>query len=150
MSAPPRACRAVLATPLLALLVGCVNLHFERATVSEPITDSMLTKLKPGSSDVRACLTELGAPQIAFEQPSGRYALVWWWIDEFDWGFSISIPVTQGANASYRYSDIQLDQPGVLLLFDDRDVVQQIRRGRLSEFALERGATRLRPSVIED
>lgn len=144
-----RARRAAVVLPLALALGGCVTLQFEGGAASEPITDQQLDQIRAGETGLAACLAALGAPQLAYEQPRGSYALVWYWGDTFDWGFGFSVPFDEWTNASYRYTDTQNDRPGLLLLFDRNDVVQQLRRGPIGELA-PLGKRKTYPQVEDD
>ena len=123
----------LLLGPLLAALPSCVNLEFNRAVEAEPLTDDVAARIHAGTSNLQACLEHFGAPRAAFEQPEGRFALAWAWRDEFEWGVSVSFSIRTGASLSYRWNDTQLDIPAILVLFDEKLVAQQVRRGNLRE-----------------
>lgn len=135
--------RARVATFALAALssglASCVNLHFDRAVESEPIAEEAAARIRPGTANLPACLAVFGAPVLAFEQPERRFALAWAWRDEFDWGISVSLAIRTGASLSYRWSDAQLDFPAVLVLFDEDEVVEQVRRGTLRDVTKDLG-----------
>lgn len=133
---------------VLATLPSCVNLEFNKAVEDEPIADEVAAGLRVGTSDLQACLATLGAPRVAFEQPQGRFALAWAWRDEFEWGLSVSFSIRTGASLSYRWNDTQLDIPAVLVLFDDKLVAQQVRRGSLRE--ITRDLSRPKRSSVSD
>lgn len=139
--------RAILVTALLGL-TSCVNLSFDRDVDSEPIHADDLARISPGTANLAACLDQFGAPTLAFEQPEQRFALAWAWGDAFDWGISVSLPLRFGTNLSYKWSDAQLDFPAVLVLFDERQVAQQVRTGTLRD--LTKGLVKSKSPAIDE
>ena len=143
-----RAIPSLLAAAALLALPSCVNLSFDRDVDSETIGMAEVGRITPGTASLLTCLGEFGAPTIAFEDSEQRFSLAWAWGDAFDWGVSVSLPLRFGANLSYKWSDAQLDFPAVLVLFDQHQIVQQIRTGTLRD--LTKGLARTRSAAIDE
>ena len=134
-----------VATVALALS-ACVSVRFDRHRGYEPVADAVLDDLRTSGADFATCLQRLGAPNVVFEQPDGRFALAWAWIDQFGWGIDASLSL-RGFAVSGDFAGEQRNLKGVVLFFDRELRLVEIDRGLLHEFL--RAHSRPRPGAIE-
>lgn len=116
-----------------ALLSGCVTVRFDRRRAFEPVSGETLAKLRAGQSDLTACLAALGAPNQVYQQPDGRIAMAWAWLDHFGWGLNASVSL-RGLSVS---ADTDVDKRNIeaAVLFFDQDLrLLSVERGMLHDF----------------
>ena len=131
--------------PTLALC-SCLNLRYSRIVQLREPADGHYESLRPGESDLQACLDLLGAPLIVQEYAAGQ-ALAWGWFEAADWSLSAQTPIgDQSASLSFQSVDGRM--LGLLLLFDRDWRLIELRRGYLRE--LGRGIERRRPQLLKE
>ncbi|HLU39131.1 MAG TPA: hypothetical protein VK081_07080 [Planctomycetota bacterium] len=139
--------RGAAAVLLTALLCGCVSLRFDRRRGFEPVDAAVLDELRANRADLTACLQRLGAPNLVREQPDGRIALVWAWLDQFGWGINVSVNVRNVA-LSTDVDRNRRHMKGAVLFFDDELRLVDVDCGLLRDFLTLRD--RRRPDAPED
>lgn len=124
------------ALPLLlvaALLPGCVTVRFDRRRAFEPVSGETLARLRAGHSNLETCLATLGAPNLVYQQPDGRIAMAWAWLDHFGWGLNASISV-RGLSVSADTDVDKRDIEAAVLFFDQDLRLVSLERGMLHDF----------------
>jgi hypothetical protein len=135
---------------LLPLCSGCVSLTWERESRNRPISVAAIARLQPGSTDLAACLADLGAPLWVWEHVEhGRpaAALAYGWFDARDLGFRVSVPVSERASASFDYDQVDERMKGLVLFFDEDWKLTEWRTGLLHDLTRE---ARRPPAYLED
>ena len=132
---------------LLPLLAGCVSGSWGRTNRHEPPSEEAIATRSPGESGLGQCLDALGAPLWVWEYRGDGVALAYGWLERVAWGFDVSVPLTDYYSASFDYTDIDSEMPGLVLLFDGELTLRELRRGLLRDLILRAG--RPRPSLVE-
>jgi hypothetical protein len=130
---------AALAAP------ACVRGSYTRIRTFQAPDDAALASLRPGASELGACLAALGAPLIVREDDDGA-VLAWGWEQYTNWAATVSVPIDD-QSLSFTYSDTDLRLHGVVGFFDDEWRLTQLREGQLRELLPER---RARPQVVTE
>ena len=138
---------AALALPALLAGPGCVTGGLYRERAFEPVAPATLAALEPGRATLAEALERLGAPLFVWEWRGDGAALAWGWRDARRWGFSISVPLDQGSNASFSYDDLARELPGAVLFFDPEGKLVEARQGKLAEIEAATRRTRPAPPV---
>ena len=131
---------------LLVAIAPAACLSYERTRVDEPLAAQELAQLVDGRSTLGECLAALGAPTAVMEYRGDGMALVWSWQDEDEWGFELSVPVTDQANVNFNLDLGAADRPGAVLWFGPDLVLERWRQGRLGELL----PRRVRPASPDD
>ena len=116
----------------------------------DPVPAGGLSALEPGA-DLQDCLDVLGAPLWVWERPVEDgigFAAAYGWFLSQDWGFDVSIPVTEWYSVSFDYGEISEDMQGVVLFFDAEGRLESFREGLLRDLTV--GARRPRPALVEE
>ena len=134
----------LLAVSLVPLASGCLSVTWRRdARFGEP-PEGALASLRPGESDLGACLARLGAPLEVWEIPDG-VALAYGWERERNLGVTLSVPIDRGLSASLNVAAERARLRGVVLFFDADDRLSLLRTGRLAELLPPR-----RPASVDE
>ena len=141
-----RSSRLALLLASAPLLTGCIQAQFERDNRLRPIEESELATLQPGESTLDECLDALGAPLFVRERQTYGAELAYGWYKQWDWGLSISIPVTDNASASFDYDEIDAKLRGAVLLFDEDWRLEVVRTGFLRDLV----AREVTPAYLDD
>ncbi len=138
---------AVGALLLAALCASCLQLRFERDTRLEPVPQSGLTALTPGTTNLEDVFKQLGPPLYAWELPNQGFALAWGWYSSGHWQFKISVPTPQRAASPYLdYANDNDQTRGAVLFFDAEGKLSSVREGLIRDL---REQTRVRPEDTE-
>ena len=141
----------LLVAPLALGLGSCLQLRFQREARFEPVDELAAAALVPGEADLARCLATFGAPLWVFEVPTPDgvgAALAWGSFYQSNWGVQLSAPVTDWANASVDYDDIDESMRGLVLFFDADWKLTAKRLGLLRD--LTASLRRKRPLDPED
>lgn len=105
----------------VALLLGstsCASINFSHVRINTPPDEAAVAQAVPQQTDLGKCLNLLGAPTSVEPAEDGqRFMLTWDWMEQEDWGFSISIPVGD-QSASFNWKDSESQPQFVRLFFD--------------------------------
>jgi hypothetical protein len=134
---------AIAAAPLLS---GCLSFSWVRDRRHEPPPTGAVQLLEPGRSTLAQALAALGDPLFVWEYKGDGAAHAWGWSDEAAMGFSVSVPLQEQFSPSFSYESGSSDLRGVVLLFGDDLVLEQMREGRLRD--LESALGRRRPAPV--
>ena len=137
---------ALLASVVL-LCAGCVTGSWQNEHRFMRPPPGSIGSLEPRVHDLEQCLDRLGAPLFVYETPDG-FALAYGWFESRDLGASVSVPVSEAANASFSMRDIDGRMKGLVLFFGPQTELLLIQRGPLRD--LTAGAERVRPALMED
>ena len=137
---------------LAALGASCVSLNWQRESRNGPLRGEAIARLglEAGKTDLDECLDAFGAPLWVWEHVEhGRpaAALAYGWTDENDFGFSVSVPLTEYFSASYDYDRVDRRMKGVVLFFDENWKLVSWRSGLLHDLTEE---ARRPPAFVED
>lgn len=127
-----------------AALAGCVSFNWQRTAAFQPPAEGALAGLRPGSSDLGACLAVLGAPHGVSEQADG-FTLIYAWLDASDKGVSVRASAWRSFDASLSYLTASDRFQGVVLFFDRDARLTGMQEGLLGTLRTER-----RPLLIDD
>lgn len=139
--------RALAAALLAIVTAGCVSFRYDRSTVNVPPRKGAIEALLPGRTTLDEALAALGAPLHAWEYKGDGMALAWGWSKDVTRGVRVSAPVVRGQSVSASYADLATHLRGVVLLFDERLVLEQVKKGALNE--IREGLDRRRPAPVE-
>ena len=142
MSTRAATLRLALASSVV-LGAGCVRLNWRKATLEQAPPRAAIERLAPGA-ELTACLRELGAPNLVWEQPGGAFAMAYAWSRTRRWGLGVSAPLARHADASFDYATASDEVEGVVLWFDADWRLVRSQRGRLRDLA----PTRARPASV--
>ncbi|MDP7062328.1 MAG: hypothetical protein QF489_05270 [Planctomycetota bacterium] len=107
-----------MSSVLLVCCVSCASVNFANKRFNTAPDRHAVEAVVPGSSNLTKCLEQLGAPtSVARSDDGQQYVLTWSWLDQFDWGFSVSVPVGD-QSASFNWKDSEADTQYVRLFFD--------------------------------
>ena len=116
----------------LALLSSsCVSVVWEREHWHRPPQADSVSALQEGV-DLASCLQLLGAP-LRVWQVGESYALSWAWYDAEELSYKVQIPISQGGSTSFKYTNIDRETEGLLLLFDEDDKLVFFKEGFLRD-----------------
>lgn len=143
MSAP----HSLAASALAFACASCISLRWDRTTVNVPPKHGVVAELAPGKTSLDDALRVLGAPIYVWEYKGDGMALAWGWSKDVARGIRLSVPIDRGQSASASYADLAQHLRGVVLLFDEHLVLEQVKKGVLNE--IREGLDRRRPAAIE-
>ena len=132
---------------LCLLLTSCVTATWQREHRFQRPPSGSIGSLKPETDQLSDCLERLGAPLFVYETPEG-FAVAYGWFKSRDLGGSVSVPISDAANASLRLRDIDDRMQGLVLFFGPQADLQLIKRGPLRD--LTAGVERVRPMFVDD
>ncbi len=126
----------VIALAWLFLLPSCLAVNYVQFYQDEPIAEAEYSDLVAGESDLSACLSRLGAPNIVWHSSStDKVRMAYAWVDMTDWGFSLSwdFGVLPTSVDLVEYDSTNTGAFGIVLMFDEKLQLELIKRGYLSE-----------------
>jgi len=110
--------RLLASALVLACCGSCASINFANARIDTAPASQAVEAAVPGSSDLTSCLERLGAPTSVSKSDDGQqFVLTWNWLEQSDWGFSVSIPVGD-QSGSFNWKDSESDTQFVRLFFD--------------------------------
>ncbi len=142
--------RSALGFLLPPLLLGCVQVSWERESRFDPIELDALQQLEPGKSELGDCLRLFGAPLWVWEQPAGKgtgAVLAYGWFHGRDLGLRFSVPVSDYYSASLDYEGIDQRMRGLVLFFGQDWKLSSWRTGLLRDLTREAGRP---PAYVEE
>lgn len=123
-------CAVWLVTP------GCVRGIYNRVNVNEPRSETAVSALRAGETELQEALDSLGAPNLVWPTSDGT-ALAWAHTHERGWGLRLSVPIRQfSANFDYRSNLAKAE--AIALFFDEDWKLEYLRRGALADLLDER------------
>jgi|FLOH01.1.fsa_nt_gi hypothetical protein len=125
--------KLLLTALALSSLTSCLTGNLGRTKVHELVPDGASSHWVAGQTRLADCLIQLGAPVDVWETADGGAVLAWYGSDESGWSLTFSVPVGQALNASASYSDIQDEDLGVVLFFDERWILTTWAQGQVAE-----------------
>jgi hypothetical protein len=112
------AARLIASAAWLAICCSCASLNFADNRIDTAPDQRAVDAAVPGSADLESCLAQLGAPTSVAKSDDGRlFVLTWNWLEQSDWGFSVSIPIGD-QSASFNWKDSEAESQFVRLFFD--------------------------------
>lgn len=138
--------RVLGAAIALAGAASCITGSLSGRRTHLAIDEGAIASLGPGVG-LDTCLARLGAPLYVDELGEGM-VLSWGWLEGSGWGVGASVPVSDQANVSFDYDDLDDRMRGAVLFFDERWMLTEIRIGYLRDLAREL-AQRRRPQLVE-
>ena len=97
---------------------SCASINFSNKRIDTPPEEAAVAQMVPGQTDLSRCLNLLGAPTSVEPAESGqRFVLTWNWLEQEDWGFSVSVPLGD-QSASFNWKDSESQPQFVRLFFD--------------------------------
>jgi hypothetical protein len=135
----------LLAIPLL--LAGCVSFSWSRRRAHELPPTGAVAALTPGRTTLTEALDSLGAPLYVWEYKGDGAALAWGWSDDDNRGVAMSLPLQRQLSASFSYDSGSERLRGIVLLFDSKLVLDQVREGWLRDLSRDLG--RRRPAPVD-
>jgi hypothetical protein len=124
----------ILAIIALLLLGSCISANYVRFSTGEPVGDEELEGLRPGNSDLGACLAQLGAPHLVWQASDKSIAMAYAWLDQGDWGVGLSYSLEQFVSVRLSYDSSAILTEAAVLIFDQNLQLIAVKRGLLSEF----------------
>lgn len=137
----------VLLAPLLLLCTSCITGSWQREHRYMRPPRGSISSLEPGVHDLAHCLDQLGAPLFVYETPGG-FAVAYGWYKSRDLGGSVSVPLSEAANASFSMRGLDGRMQGLVLFFGPEAELLLLQRGPLRDLAV--GAERVRPTFVDD
>ena len=136
--------------PVLCALLcsSCIRWNWERHRLGEPIVSEQHAALSAGTTELQACLDQLGAPLLVWEEPNDHVAMAWGWRDDGSWGLNMSVPLAEQFSASIDYGTADLELLGLVLVFDGERRLISKRQGALAD--LTQSLRRHRSPVVEE
>jgi len=132
---------------LCLLLTSCVTATWQREHRFQRPPSGSIGSLKPETDQLSDCLERLGAPLFVYETPDG-FAIAYGWFASQELGASVSVPVSEAANASFAVRGIDSRMKGLVLFFGPRTELLLVRRGPLRDLTM--GAGRTRPTYVPE
>lgn len=123
----------LLALAAALLAGGCLQFQLERDNQLRPVREEHVARLVPGESTLGECLDALGAPLFVRERQTYGAELAYGWFKQWDWGLTVSMPVTDQFSASFNYDEVDAKLRGVVLLFDEDWKLEVVRTGFLRD-----------------
>ena len=103
---------------LLLASTSCASINFSHVRVDTAPEKAAVAQAVAGQTDLEKCLNLLGAPTSVEPSETGqRFILTWNWLEQEDWGFSLSIPLGD-QSASFNWKDSESQPQFVRLFFD--------------------------------
>ncbi|MCK6446483.1 MAG: hypothetical protein L6Q99_08845 [Planctomycetes bacterium] len=123
--------RALASTALALFASSCVVLVFTRTRTNAPIDEARVAELAPGRTTFADALLRLGAPTDVWELPGGARAIAYGWLDQKGDNVNVQVPVSRNFTPNLEIEDARKKFYGVVLFFDESDVLVEVRRGFL-------------------
>jgi hypothetical protein len=142
--------RIVLLAALATLPASCLSGSYGRTNRDEPLPLAYTSELVPGQTGLGACLAAFGAPRWVLEHPVANgdgAVLLWGWLDEADFGLSLSVPLGEQSSVNFDYRQLDARTRGLVLFFDERWILTDWRAGLLAVVARD---LRPRPAFLEE
>jgi hypothetical protein len=116
---PWQSCAGLFSAAVLLLSsFSCASINFAHVRIDAPPEEARVAQATVGESDLSKCLSLLGAPTSVDTAENGqRFVLTWNWVEQSDWGFSVSIPIGD-QSASFNWKDTETQPQFVQLFFD--------------------------------
>jgi hypothetical protein len=127
---------------------GCLTGVWSRTSRLAPVSGDVVLNLEVEHSTLEHCLETLGAPLYVWEYQGDGLALAYGFYRSNEFGFNLSLPVTDTQSASFDYEDERAHLHGYVLFFDDQWKLTEVKAGALRD--LERLVTRRRPALPEE
>lgn len=115
----------LLSLPLTS--VSCAGLEFGQVQWNQEIDAEALAELHPKHSDLGDCLAALGAPtEVTADENGQDFVLTWLWLQQSDWGFFFSFPLSDVFNASVNYGGLHRRPHRLRLIFSPLGELREI------------------------
>lgn len=112
------AAKLITSAVCLAFCCSCASIDFADYRIDTAPEQQAVDAAVPGNADLESCLAQLGAPtSVAKSEDGRRFVLTWNWLEQSDWGFSVSLPVGD-QSASFNWMDSEEETQYVRLFFD--------------------------------
>lgn len=139
--------RGSLVLLLAGLTSSCLTGNWNRTTFQQVVEPDVLEALPPSGVELATCLDLLGAPTLVFENEVHGLILAYLWQKDRQFGFTLSVPVTDSESVSFSYTDGLNKATGIVLWFDDDWILEEWRQGQISNLL---GAEPPRPATLQD
>ena len=131
----------VLVTPLASCLTG----NLMRVQRNEVVPVGASANWAVGTTTLAECLDQLGAPLNVWAVPDGGILMAWYGSDNAAWSATLSVPLGQALDVSASYRDVQDEDEGVVLFFNEDLQLTRWVEGKVADLVRER----TRPTFVE-